>query len=115
MNTLLFILIAYGFSNIVVYGSIFSGLRNFSNNFSPNFFGKLFSCMMCLPTWIGFLLSVTFFSPTLHYGINDFEVFNLFVIPKGVLSIFFDGVLASGTTWLLHTFQEMMERSFPEE
>jgi hypothetical protein len=115
MNTLLFILIAYGFSNIVVFGSIFDGLRNFLNNFSPNFFGKLFSCMLCFPTWVGFLLSVVFFSPTLYYGIKDLEFLSLFVIPKSVLSIFFDGILASGTTWLLHTFQEMMERSFPEE
>lgn len=114
MNTLLFILIAYGFSNIVVYGSIFHGLRTFLTKISPNFWGKLFSCMMCLPTWVGFLLSLTFFSPTIYHGLEDLTVFNLFVIPKEYSSIFFDGVLASGTVWLLHTTQEMMERAFSE-
>ena len=114
MNTLLFILIAYGFSNIVVYGSIFDGLRTFLNKLSPNFWGKLFSCMMCFPTWVGFFLSLVFFSPTLYYGLEDLTVFNLFSVPKEYSSIFFDGVLASGTTWLIHTGQEMMERAFEE-
>lgn len=115
MNTLLFILVAYGFSNIVVYGSIFAGLRNFLDRISPSFWGKLFSCMMCFPTWAGFFLSLTFFSPSLYYGFDDINVFGLFKIPKEFGSVFFDGVLASGTTWILHTFQEMMERAFPEE
>jgi hypothetical protein len=115
MNTLLFILIAYGLSNIIVYGSIFNEPRNFLNRKSPNFWGKLFSCMMCFPTWAGFFLSLTFFSPTLHYGMVDLNVFNLFSIPKEYLSVFFDGMLASGTTWLLHTIQEMAERAFNEE
>jgi hypothetical protein len=109
MNTVLFILIAYGFSNIVVYGSIFSGMRDLFDERSPDFFGKLVNCMMCFPTWVGFFLSLTFFSPTLHYGLDDFWFF-----PKEFLSVFFDGVLASGTTWVIHTFQETMERAFPE-
>jgi hypothetical protein len=111
MGLLIFILLNYGMSNIIVYGSIFNGFREFWKSVSPNFFGKLFSCMMCTPFWTGSLLSITFqlmgyndLSPSTSYGVN-----NLF------LSIFFDGVLASGTTWLLHTFQEMMERAFPEE
>ncbi len=115
MNTLLFILIAYGFSNIVVYGSIFEGFRDFWKKINPNFFGVLFSCMVCFPTWVGFFMSLTFFSPTLHYGLVDFDVFGLFEISKEVSSVFWDGVLASGTVWLIHTFQEMCERAFSEE
>ena len=76
-------------------------------NWSPNFFGDLLSCMMCFPTWVGFFLSVTYFSPTLYYGLED-----LWGIPKEYLSIFFDGILASGTTWFIHTYQEMAERVF---
>ena len=105
MNTLLFILITYGFSNIVVYGSIFDGFREFWKKLNPSFFGTLFSCMVCL----------TFFSPTLYYGLGDLNIFGLFEISKEVSSVFWDGVLASGTTWLLHTGQEMMERAFQEE
>jgi hypothetical protein len=107
MNTILFILICYGLSNIIVYGSIFDGLRTFLKRKSENFWGKLVSCMMCFPTWAGFFLSIVYFSPTLHYGLEDF-----FFIPKEVLSVFFDGMLASGSVWLLHTIQEMCERAF---
>ena len=56
MNTLLFILVTYGFSNIVVYGSIFKGMRNFLKKVSPNFWGELVSCMICFPTWVGFFI-----------------------------------------------------------
>jgi len=114
MNTLLFILISYGFSNIVVYGSIFKSLRDFLDRISPNFWGTLFSCMVCFPTWVGFFLSLTFFSPTIFYGLNDINIFNIFEIPKEYSSVFFDGVLASGATWLIHTFQEMCERAFTD-
>ena len=115
MNTLLFILIAYGFSNIVVYGSIFEGFRNFWGRVNPSFFGTLFTCMVCFPTWAGFFMSLTFFSPTLYYGLGDLNVFGLFEISKEVSSVFWDGVLASGTTWLIHTVQEMSERAFNED
>lgn len=115
MNTLLFILVAYGFSNIVVFGSIFQGLRDFLDRISPNFWGKLFSCMMCFPTWAGFFLSLTFFSPTIYYGLGDINFFNLFTISNKYSSIFFDGVLASGSVWFIHTVQEMFERAFNGE
>jgi len=106
MNTLLFILVTYGFSNIVVYGSIFKGMRNFLKKVSPNFWGELVSCMICFPTWVGFFLSLFFFSPTEYYGLGDV------VVPSVFTSVFFDGILASGTVWLIHTFQEMCERAF---
>lgn len=112
MNTILFILIAYGFSNIVVYGSIFGGLREFFKRINPRFLGDLFSCMMCFPTWVGFLLSIIYFSPTLSCGLQEINFFNLFTIEAKYSSIFFDGVLASATTWFIHTTQEMMERAF---
>jgi hypothetical protein len=111
MNTLLFILISYGFSNIVVFGSIFAGLRDFLDKHNPKFFGKLFSCMICFPTWVGFLLSFVFFSPTYHYWVGGY----FGSLPKEYVSFFFDGILASGTTWLIHTLQEMMERAFPND
>ncbi len=109
MNTLLFILVSYGFSNIVVYGSIFSGMRDFFVKISPNFWGTLVNCMVCFPTWVGFFLSLVFFSPTEYYGLGDM------VIPSIFTSVFFDGILASGSTWLIHTFQEMCERAFNED
>jgi len=115
MNTILFILLCYGLSNIIVYGSIFNNPRSFLVKISPNFLGKLFTCMMCFPVWSGFFFSITFFSPTLYYGLNDLNIFNWFTIDKEYLSIFFDGILGGGTTWLIHTLQEMCERAFINE
>jgi hypothetical protein len=105
MEVLLFILVAYGISNIVVFGSIFESFREFMDDASPNFFGKLFSCMMCFPTWAGIFLSLgahltgfTQFSPFAHYGLE-----------MAPLAIFLDGCLASGCVWLIHTLQEHFE------
>jgi len=105
MEILLIILVGYGISNIVVFGSLFEGFRNFTDTISPNFFGKLFSCMMCTPWWVGFSLSLgtqltgyTQFSPFYSYGLECIYV-----------SIFLDACLISGTTWLIHTIQEHLE------
>lgn len=107
MSIIVSILVCYGISNIVIYGNIFSGLRDRLDLYSPNFWGKLFSCMMCLPFWVGFFLSLgahllnyTQFSPLSHYGLD-----NLYV------SIFLDSCFLSATTWLVHTFQEHFEES----
>ena len=106
MTLILFILVSYGISNIVIYGSIFLKFRNYFDIVSPNFFGKLFTCMICLPTYCGFLLSIGAhitgllqFSPFAGNGLN---------IP--ILAIFLDGCLASGSVWLIHTLQEHLER-----
>jgi len=105
MELLLIILVGYSISNIVVFGSIFEGLRKTAQYYSPTFFGKLLSCMMCTPWWVGFFLSVgsqitgyTEFSPFYNYGVE---------IPY--ISVFLDSCLISGTTWLIHTVQEKLE------
>jgi len=112
MKLFIFILISYGLSNILIYGSIFEQFRNKLDMVSPKFWGKLFSCFICLPTWLGFLGSILIWSPTLYYGvvINDLDFFNLFLIPKELVSMFLDGCLSSGCVWIIHTLQESMER-----
>lgn len=101
---LIFSMLAYGWTNIMVYGSSIIQLwREFWQKHSPNFFGKLFGCPMCLSTWVGFFLSYTFGNwgfdtPMLMYGIT---------LP--VMRIFLDGVLTSGTVWIIHTIQEWFE------
>jgi hypothetical protein len=105
MELLLLILVSYGISNIIVFGTIFEGLRETAEVYSPNFFGKLLGCMMCTPWWVGFFLSVgaqisgfTQFSPFYNYGVEFMPA-----------SIFLDACLISGTTWLIHTIQEKLE------
>jgi hypothetical protein len=113
MKLIIFLLIAYGICNIIVFGSIFKGWRDFWSTFSPKFWGMLFTCMICLPTWVGFLGSMLVWSPSEYYQIVT-EGLNLgfFTIPKGLISVFLDGCLTSGAVWLIHSFQEMMERHF---
>lgn len=97
---LVFILVAYGASNIMVFGTIFQNFRDLVgvDSEKPTFFSKLFGCMMCLPFWWGVLLSLFMYSPTGQLN-----------IPIEYLNIFFDGCLASGAVWVLHTIQEKLE------
>jgi hypothetical protein len=101
----LIIFVCYGISNIIVFGSIFNSLREYARVYNPGFFGKLLTCMMCTPWWVGFFLSLgsyltgfTQFSPFYEHGLH--------FVP---LSIFLDACLLSGTTWLIHTIQERLE------
>jgi hypothetical protein len=114
MKLLLFLLIAYGISNILIFGSIFRPWRDFWEKVSPNFFGSLFTCFICLPTWIGFVGSYLIWSPSIDYGVvtNSVPFFGLFEFPKEVVATFLDGCLTSGAVWLIHTLQEAIERHF---
>lgn len=99
MELVVFLLISYGISNIMVFSTIFERWRNFTNKYSPNFFGELFSCMICLPFWIGVFLSFFVYSPSLG-------ILNLRVLP---LNLLLDACIASGGVWIIHTFQEYLE------
>jgi hypothetical protein len=62
--------------------------------------------MICLPTWVGFFLSygahyteLLQFSPFASQGLDNMYA-----------AIFLDGCLLSGTTWLINTVQEKLEK-----
>ena len=112
MNLVIWAMVAYGMTNILVYGSIFNGFRqsihNWGNNeFAPfNFLGKflsgLISCVLCTSTWIGFFLSLAYFSPNVDIiGLNKF------------LSVFFDGMLSAGLVWAINAVIEWFEENRP--
>ena len=100
MKLLVVLLFAYGMSNIMVFSSIFEKWRNFWTRISPNFFGELFTCMICLPFWVGILLSLFVFSVSSTY----------LDINSTILSAFVDAFLTSGGVWLIHTLQEKLEK-----
>ena len=100
MEVLIWILAAYGMSQILVFGSIFEGLRNWATK-HITFFGDLLGCMMCTSTWVGFFFSLAFYSPTK----------DLITIPY--THIFFDGMLASGSVWALNAIVEWFEENKP--
>ena len=104
-NLIIFILGAYGFSNIVVYGSNFQWFRNALEKLGtgPLSLYKLFTCMMCLPTWVGFGLSALF----QHYGvetpISSLGLDNYWWV------LFLDGVLTSGGVYAFNVLVEYFE------
>jgi len=108
MNLLIFILICYGACNNLIYGSIFEGFRNFLSKFGTggNSIHKLFTCFMCLGTWMGFVISAILLFSGNNTPLNINNVW---------LSIFLHGLLSAGGVWLLHTLQEALERAFEKE
>ena len=102
MELFIFILICYGASNIMVFSSIFSKWRAFWVKQSPNFFGELFTCMICLPFWWGVIISFLGLSP---FNFEFDQNFTMIVIYS-----LLNGFLGSGGTWLLHTLQEYLEK-----
>lgn len=95
----LFAFACYGWANIMVHSSIFESWRIFWLKVSPNFLGILFTCMTCLPFWIGAIISVCFYSPIEHNG-----------FASDYFAVFLDACLASGLVWFIHTIQEYFEK-----
>ena len=105
--------LAYGFSTIMVYGTIFKGIRNFIKEYGESdfmfsetfkFISGIITCMMCCSAWIGFFLGTFIYSPT-HV------LFNL----TPYVSWFFDGLLASGAVWAINGFIEWFEENRPSK
>jgi len=115
MSTILaWFVLSYGFTNIMVYGSIFKNMREGikklgepnSNPFSGifNFISGILSCMMCCSTWVGFFLGFFIFSPC-YYLFGTY--------PQ--ISWFFDGLLASGAVWAINGVIEWFEENRPSK
>jgi hypothetical protein len=112
-NLILWMVMVYGMSNILVYGSIFSGPRDAINRWAANeftplhgfwvFLSDMLKCMMCAPTWVGFFIGIFLYSPVKEM---------LEVTPW--VSWFFDGMLASGSTWAINSIIEWFEENRPK-
>ena len=84
MELLTFILVAYGLTQILVYGSILNSIRPTKGKL-----GDLFHCPMCMGFWVGFFLCVISpFTPLFTFEPN-------FVTPILL------GCLSSGTSYVL--------------
>lgn len=107
---LLWMIMAYGMTNILVYGSIFKGMRDtikmwgeyelspFKEIFS--FISGILSCMMCASTYVGFFFGVLVYSPVHEMlGVTNWT------------SWFFDGLLASGAVWAINAIVEWFEEN----
>lgn len=111
---ILWSIISYGITTILVYGKIFNNLRANIKYFSkqeytskvlniiPRFFtfiNELISCVLCTSTWIGFFLSFILYSPVK-------DKFNL-----TYFNFFFDGVLSAGIVWIINSIIEFFEEN----
>jgi hypothetical protein len=105
-------LTAYGACNVIAFGDgpfyIFSRLREFANNISSHF-GKLFSCMMCLPANFGLICSLFnwFLIPI------KFTPFNM--IFAGCCDLWWlaalcDGAFTTGIVYLIYIINEYIEK-----
>lgn len=107
----LYIFAVYGFSNMMVFGSgpfkIFEKTRGWSNNISPHF-GTLFSCMMCFPANIGWIVSLIdwFLLPTIAI-----TPFNIMLIGTNLwwVALLGDCCLTSGAVWIIHNIESFFE------
>lgn len=84
-DLLIWILVCYGITVVVTGSTIMAPIREKSWNLHKKI-GELLECPMCFGFWSGLLVSLFWASPT-----NN---------------LLFDGFLASGTCWLIHTWEE---------
>ncbi len=84
MSLVVFILVAYGLTQILIYGSIFDPIRP-----TTGLLGELFQCSMCLGFWVGVFL----------YGLSFYT--ELFTFELNLVNPFLLGWLSSGTSYVL--------------
>ena len=108
-----FSIVAYSISNHLVYAHgpmhIYDHIRCLAGKIHPNL-AELFQCMICMPTWWGFVLSAanSLLLPTLD--LTPAMLIMGGYAPWWIIMII-DGFFASGIVWLIHTAQEALERS----
>jgi hypothetical protein len=94
----------------MIWGSIFEGFRNFLAKFGTGSYSihKLFSCFMCLGTWMGFAITyiMNYFGYLSLTPIGSLGIENLYLV------MFLNGLLSSAGVWLLNTLQDALERGF---
>ena len=95
----LWIMIGYGMTSIIVWGSIFESTRDFIKKRSK-FFGDLISCTLCTATWVGFFLSI------LLGGLTNY----FYEIPW-YICLFTDGMFTAGSVWMVNAIIEFFEES----
>lgn len=110
MITLIFILICYGACNNLIYGSVFEGWRDFLGRMGTGGYSihKLFTCFMCLGTWMGFAVS----GIMLYFGYGKLTPMGSLGVTNPYLIVFFNGLISAAGVWLTHTVQEAFERAF---
>jgi len=112
MTLLIYFLLAYGICNTIIHANgpfhVFVKLHEYLESVHPQL-NELISCFICLPYWFGFFASAL---NLLLFPTVAFTPMSMVITSKSLwyVIVFFDGAITSGGCWLIHTFQEMMER-----
>ena len=107
----LFIIAAYGISNMMVFGSgpfrIFERIRYWSGMVSEHF-GLLFSCMMCFPANVGWIVSLIDWFLLTSVALTPFNM-----VLEGTnlwwVAMIGDCCFTSGIVWLIHHIESFFE------
>lgn len=112
LTLVIYTVLAYSLSNMIVYSSgpfnIFKNTRAIAEELNPQL-GELFQCMICMPFWVGLFFGICDSCFT-HAGITPFTM----IMPHSnwMITSFLDAIFTSGAVWLIHTWQENMERAW---
>lgn len=85
---LVFLLIVFGLTQIIVNSYLFEGIRTFFEKFFP-LIGKMLNCTQCAGFWGGIFVSL-FLPVTYNYLNCDIIYINI------IVGCFFDGLISSG-------------------
>lgn len=120
-----YIFVAYGACNVIAFGSgpfrIFELLRDWSYSISDHF-GKLFTCMMCLPANFGWIFSLVnwFFIPMV--AITPFNIILGSYAGLWWLAALCDGAFTTAVVYLLYVIDDffekktqLLEKNLPDE
>ena len=84
MSLLYFVLICFGFTQILVYGSVLDSIRPKEGKL-----GELFHCPMCIGFWVGvFLWAISPYTELFNF---EYTVVNAFLL----------GCLSSGSSYIM--------------
>lgn len=112
IKLVVYTLVCYGIANTIIYANgpfhVFAYMHKFCDKHLPQM-EELLSCFICLPWWIGMVLSA------LDYFLLDTHV----VTPMNNIMgdseywyaiIFIDGAFTTGIVWLINTIQSKYEK-----
>lgn len=112
IEIIVYFIFLYGLSNLLVYGTgpfnMLGKMREYANKLLKTL-GDMLNCMMCTSANIGWIFSAI---NMLFFNVPFTPMMIMYggILPWPMI-IFFDMCIASGAVWLIHTLQEMMERS----
>ena len=113
LKTFIYIFVAYGMTEIVIFGRGPFGLcekwRILAHKISDGF-GELFECPMCFSMWVGIVFSLLnlIFIPSIAFTPFNIIFDSLHNSWIYILTVLLDGFFTSGIVWLLFKIEDAL-------